>query len=436
MTTENPVSAPRASRKRLVLARAFVIIGVVLGTISLASGYLRWQVFDSGTFEETAAQLLASEPIRQQVAGTLVDQLYANIDVQAELEAQLPAEQQGLAAPLAAALRSLGERTAYQLLGRPRVQALFVAAATNARQQADNALSDKLGPVETQNGVIVLNLHEAVIALGSQLSFLGELEGRLPENAGVIEIARADKFETAQELTSLFRSGAAILPFLALAFAAAGIALARGRRRLELRAFAIGAIVGGVLLLVVRNVAGGFVVDSLATSTAVEPATQDAWDVLTELLASGAWTAVILGIGGLFGVWLSAPEGSGAAARHALAPVFARRPLGYSVVFGGYLLLLLWQPTAQFGRLQPIVVFGLLLVIGYEALRRLVLTEEPEASTASAGGRLRELLPGRGQPAPSTGSDRASQLATITRLHETGVLDEAGFAAAKARLLQ
>ena len=108
MTTETPQSAPRASRGRRILARTLVILGVVLATLSLLSGYMRWQVFDSDTFEDTAAQLLASEPIRAQVAGALVDQLYANVDVQAELEAQLPADQKGLAAPLAGALRSSG----------------------------------------------------------------------------------------------------------------------------------------------------------------------------------------------------------------------------------------------------------------------------------------------------------------------------------------
>lgn len=435
MTTETASPAPRASRGRLVLARTLVVLGVILATISLISGYLRWQVFDSDTFEDTAAQLLASEPIRAQVAGTLVDQLYANVDVQAELEAQLPADQKGLAAPLAGALRSLGERTAYQLLGRPRVQALFVTAAVNARQQADDALSDDLGPLETQNGVIVLDLHAALIELGSQLSFLGELEGRIPEDAGVIEIVRADRFETAQELTSLFRSAAFVLPFIALALIAGGIALARGRRRIELRAFAVGVILGGALILVIRNLAGGEVVDRLATSTAAEPAARDAWDTLTQLLADGAWTAIILGIVGLVGVWLSAATGSGATVRHALAPVFARRALGYSVVFGGYLLLLLWEPTAQFGRLLPIVVFAILLAVAYEALRRLVIAEEPDAAAASVGDRLRGLLPGGEKPA-SAGPDLASQLADITRLHETGVIDDATFTAAKARLLR
>ena len=371
-----------------------------------------------------------------QVAGTLVDQLYANVDVQAELEAQLPADQKGLAAPLAGALRSLGERTAYQLLGRPRVQALFVAAAVNARQQADDALSDDLGPLETQNGVIVLNLHDAVIELGSQLSFLGELEGRIPEDAGVIEIVRADRFETAQELTSLFRSAAFVLPFIALALVAAGIALARGRRRIELRAFAVGAILGGVLILVRaqprRRRSGRQAVDLDRCRARGEGRVGDADPASRRRRLDGHHPRdrrprrrLALGSHGL---GCNRP----ARAWHRCSRDVA---LGYSVVFGGYLLLLLWEPTAQFGRLLTIVVFAILLAVGYEALRRLVIAEEPDAAEASVGDRLRSLRPG-GEKASPAGADLASQLAEITRLHETGVLDDATFTAAKARLLR
>mgnify|MGYP003550992619 CR=1 FL=1 len=129
-------AAATASRGRLITARVLVLLGIVLGIVSLLSGYVRWQVFDDATFEDTASALIADDEISGQVSATLVEQLYANVDVKAELEAQLPEDQQGLAGPLAGALRQLGDRAAYELLSRPRVQSVFVTAATTAQKAA------------------------------------------------------------------------------------------------------------------------------------------------------------------------------------------------------------------------------------------------------------------------------------------------------------
>ena len=79
-----------------------------------------------------------------------------------------------------------------------------------------------------------------------------------------------------------------------------------------------------------------------------------------------------------------------------------------------------------------------MLAVGYEALRRLVLTEEPDAAAASPGARLRGLLPLGGEPldAQSGGHLERPARRHRRRLHDTGVLDDSSYAAAQARLLK
>ena len=89
--------------------------------------------------------LIADDQIRDQVATSLVDQLYANVDVPAELAKRLPPDQQGLAGPLAAALREFSDRAAQRMLERPRVQALWVTTVTRAHTQLLNLLEDDTG---------------------------------------------------------------------------------------------------------------------------------------------------------------------------------------------------------------------------------------------------------------------------------------------------
>lgn len=378
-----------ASRGRLITARLLAVLGLVVGAIALFAAYVSWQLFDTNTFEDTAAELISNEEIRTQVSARLVDELYANVDVQDEIAAQLPEDFQGFAGPLSGALRQLGDRAAYELLGRPRVQSLFVDAAVVAQRVAKRALEDDAGPVETQDGYIVLDLNEAVLDLADELSFLGAVADKIPEDAGVIKLVEADQFETAQEVTQLFRSIAFVLPFLALALFGGAVWLARGKRRRELRFIAFGAIVVGVLILVLRGVAGGIVVDEVSQTTAAEPAVQSAWDILTALLADGAWTVIIMAIATLLLVWLSGPTGLGARVRHGVAPVLARRELGYPAMGVILLVLVWWQPTAQFGRWLSVLTYAVLLALALEALRALVLREDPDAAQADPLDRLR-----------------------------------------------
>ena len=81
---------------------------------------------------------------------------------------------------------------------------------------------------------------------------------------------------------------------VALAFAAIAISpLARGRRRVELRALAIGLVLVGLLMLVVHRFAGNYLVGQLAKDDAVEPAVHAAWSILTQVLADRAWVWII-----------------------------------------------------------------------------------------------------------------------------------------------
>ena len=70
--------------------------------IGLLAGFIRYQALDNETFSDTAAELIANETVRDQIAVTLVESLYTNVDVAAALEERLPPDQQGLAGPIAA----------------------------------------------------------------------------------------------------------------------------------------------------------------------------------------------------------------------------------------------------------------------------------------------------------------------------------------------
>ena len=368
-------------RARMIAARILVVFAVLFAVLGLVAGFIRWQALDNETFEATAEQLIADDDVRNQVASTLVDELYANVDVAAGLEERLPEDQQALAPIIAGGLRELSDRAARRLLERPRPQELWVRSLSATHEQLLRLLDDELTTVQTQDGYLVLNLRPLVIQLGDQVAVVGRLAQRLPPDAGFVQVMEVDQLETAQDLTQLLKTLAWVFPFLALALGAVAIWLATGRRRVIVRLLAWGFVLAGVLVLVIRRAAGSYVVDELATTESARPAVESAWEILTRLLADGAWSLIIIGGVAVLGVLLTGGGRRATEARRRLAPTLARPEYAYGAAAAVLLLLVWWAPIVQFRRGLYVLVTAILLAIGVEALRRVTAKEFPPASS-------------------------------------------------------
>ena len=88
-------------RWRIITARTLTVIGILLLVVSVLANYVKRTALDEGNFRGTARALIADDKIRDQVASTLVEQLYANTDVAATLRQRLPDNLRPLAVPIA-----------------------------------------------------------------------------------------------------------------------------------------------------------------------------------------------------------------------------------------------------------------------------------------------------------------------------------------------
>jgi Short C-terminal domain len=418
-------TASRTGRWRTPVARLLTVLGVLLIVISIAANFVERQALDADEFEETARQLAADETIQAQVAATLTESLFTNVDVQAALEQRLPPEQQGLAGPLAGALRPVAERLALRLLDRPRFQELWVEALSVSQQQVVRILDDEARFIETEQGVVAIDLRPLLVELTDQLEIVPDLSDRLPEDAGLITIFEAEELERAQQATRFLRFVADWIWVFALACWVGAVFLARDRRR-EVRAIAVGFVAVGLLVLALRRVAGRYLVDRLTETSAQEDAVANTWAILTRLLADAGWAAIGLGIVALLGVWLVGPGRRGTALRGWLAP-YLRRP---EIAFGGaallFLALLVWGPIAYVERPLTILALAVLAALGVEFLRRKAEGDFPDA--VASGISLPVL--GRGG-----GKSTAGELERLAQLKQQGLLSDEEYVAAKAQLL-
>jgi hypothetical protein len=441
-TTDAGLPPRRAHRK---LALALIVVASLLSFLAIFALWANRQLLNADNWADTSSELIANDDIRTQVATFMVDEVYANVDVQSELEQAFeqllrPGTASALAGPAAGGLQTFAEQRLDNLLARPRPQQAWEEANRRAAARliaiVEGGESDV---VSTTGGEVTLDLKALLGETQSNLGVGGRVQEKLPESAAQIVVLRSSQLGLAQDLVSLLKAVAIVFVVLALGLYALGIYLARGWRREALRACGVGFIFAAAAALVARSVGGGAVVDALATTEAVRPAVEASWSIGTSLLVEVATAALIYGVVIVFAAWLAGPTAWAVGARRALAP-YLREPRYAWGAFGVIVLVLIaWAPTPAFRLVIPTLILIGLLAAGTEALRRQTMREFPDADHRESSERLGQWVAGlgrRGGGGSSPGSDpRLDQLERLGQMRDSGVLDASEYQAEKARIL-
>jgi hypothetical protein len=361
-------SAPARQHRGVVFA--LIAVASLIGFLSVFAIWANRQLLETDTWVDTSTKLLEDEEIRTQVSYFMVDTLYANVDIEAELQQALPPRLQPLAGPASAGLRELTLRLADQALQRPRVQQLW----EDANRQAHETLIEVVrhGGDEDVN----LDLGTIVTQLGDQLGV--DVSSRIPPGAATIEVLPNDELSAAQEAVKVLRGLAIVLTLVALALLGLAIYLAQGWRRQALRAAGFAFIGIGIAVLAVRALAGDALVNSLADTEAVRPAVADTWSIGTSLLSAQGGAMIFYGLFIVLGAWLSGPMGFARSARRAITPILHRRVIAYFTLAIILIVLFWWSPTPGFERLPTALLLIALSVVGLEFLRHRAMTDFPD----------------------------------------------------------
>jgi hypothetical protein len=382
------------------VTNTLLVVATLVTFLAVFALWVNRQVMNTDNWTETSTELLESEAVREQVSFFLVDQLYSNVDVAAELRGLLPPQAQSLASPAAGGLRELMQRGAERALEGPRFQTLWEEANRRAHRRLIQVIEGGGdSAVSTEEGTVTLDLRTMLERLTAQVGIGGRLVDKLPADAAQLEILRSDELEAAQTIADLIRGLAVVLVALALALFALAVYLARDRRRETLRAVGFGFIVAGALALIARALAGDAVVGALTTTAAVEPAAEDVWRIGTGILYDSAFYVIVNGLLIVLAAWTAGPTRLAVELRQVAAPHLRDRPgLAYAVLAVLFLLFIAWGPTPAFRRPLSLLLIAGLLVLGMEVLRRQTAREFPDARAGDATARLRAWRD-RGKPA-------------------------------------
>ena len=104
---ESPSPPPVAGRGEMIAARVLLGLATLLTVVAIFALWVNRQALRTDEWVHTSTRLLQDERVRSGLSSYLVDQLYANVDVAAQLRSVAPKDLKGLAGPAAGGLREV-----------------------------------------------------------------------------------------------------------------------------------------------------------------------------------------------------------------------------------------------------------------------------------------------------------------------------------------
>ena len=374
-----PADGPPATRGRRILVQVLIWGTTVLAVLAIFAVWANRQMLNPDNWANTSTKLLQNEDVRDATSNYLVNQLYANVNVEQELKAKLPAQLAPLAGPLSGALHSLADEAAKRALASPRVQEVWKRANRAADQSFVTIVNGGKGAVAITGGQVTLNLALVVSDITNRLG-LPNVSSKLPASVAHLKILKSNQLKLVQDIGKALKSLALLLTIIVPLLYALAIGLAGGFRRRTLMTVGIAILAAGIVVFLARNVLVTQVTDSLVKTESVKPAAHAVLTIATSMLSEIAGAFIIVGIPLIAAAWFAGPARLAVDARRRIAPFLRDQPgWTYGIVAAIMALIFIWNPIPATGKLGGIIVFLALAFFGTYVLRRQTAEEFPDA---------------------------------------------------------
>jgi len=255
---------------RTPVSIVLIVLGCVLSPVAVLAVWAGNEVSDTGRWVATVEPLIHDQAIQN----VLTDKITAEVTRQLNLTGtlnQVSAQLDDKGLPrlsslvktfgpqIASAVTGFIHSTVHRIVSGPRVAKLWVQANTVAHQAVVKVLSGEgNGAISTSNGQIVLNLGPFVAVVKQDLVDHGfSLAANIPPVSPTVALFQAHDLAKAQAGYRLIRTLKIVLPILMLALLAAGVYVARKRRRALIGAalgLAASMLVLAIGLLIARSI--------------------------------------------------------------------------------------------------------------------------------------------------------------------------------------
>lgn len=303
-------STERGARWRPVLAAVLIALGCLLAPFSVMAVWLNTQISDTEAFVETMAPLAEDPAVQESLADQLTaavlefigveeltDQLLAALGDRLDLPPRLDRALSGLGTTITSGIEDFTRTQVGNAVSSPRFAQAWSGALTVAHGQVVVFLEGtRGGALSAESNTISLNLGPIVEQIRGELVESGfTLAERIPAVDRSFVLFESEYIGRAQWLFRLLNTLGVWLPVLTLLLLAAGIGLARDRRRTLVRG-ALGVMVGALVVGVALSLARAGYVAAPPLGLMSPEAAGAIFDTLTRSLRTGLNATAIGGL--------------------------------------------------------------------------------------------------------------------------------------------
>jgi hypothetical protein len=411
-----------------VSSAVLITLACVLAPLSVVSVWASTELSNTDAYVETVSPLADDPAVQTAIANEVTTVIFDSLDVQGfttdalstladqpNVPPRIAAALPGLAIPIANGVQSFTRDQVNKFVASPQFAQLWDQVNRVAHEQVNVLLSGQQGgALSAQGNTITLNLGPVIDQVKTRLVDQGfSLASKIPTVDKSFVLVQSDSLSRAQGFYSTLNTLGVWLPVAVLVLLAAGVVLARDRRRALLKG-ALG-LTGAMLVLgVALALARSWYVGTTPANILNEQAAGDVFDTLVRFMRTGLRMVAVVGLVVALGAFLTGPStfavktratfegGMGSLRGEAESAgwktgrfgtwVYAhRRALQATTAILGGLVLVFWaRPTGW-------VVLGIaLVVVLLLAVIEFLATPPVQVTAVPAGGPP----PGEG-PAPS-----------------------------------
>lgn len=284
-TAQNTTNSPL----RKIGVGALIVIGAIALAFAMMALWSRALLFNTDTWVDTISPLPKDSAVSQALGTYATDQIFASVNVEAQIASVLPPRAAFVAGPLATQLQQKTQQLTTDFVASDQFQSIWTSANRLAHERLVKFIDR--GPNQEPSVNVDLNgLIDQARAVADKTGIA--VPPALAQQSGQIQLVKDNQWRDVRLYLRQVHNSPAFLPAFAAALLLGGIALSRNRRRTL--------VVTGLTVSV--TAAAGLIALKLGRNEILDQAANDLnrnalgviWDQMTTALhGSYVWTIVV-----------------------------------------------------------------------------------------------------------------------------------------------
>jgi len=307
-----------------------IVLGCIVAPVAVLGVWAGNEVSDTGRWVATVEPLIHDPAIQNVLTDQITKQITNQLNVTGTIDqAAAQLNDRGLTRisslldsfgpQIASSVNGFIRSTVHRVVTSPAVAKIWVQVNTTAHQAVVQVLSGQgNGAISTSNGQITLNLGPFIAVVKQDLVAHGfALASNIPPISPTVALFQAKDLGKAQAGYRLITTLKIVLPILALVLLAAGVWVARGRRRALIWA-ALGLAASMLVLAIGLLIARSIYLNSVPPTVLPGDAAAAAFDAMVYFIRVGLRVVLAVGLVVAIGAFITGPSRAAIQTRSAL----------------------------------------------------------------------------------------------------------------------